>query len=92
MTASHETSPSPARQLAGEVAGPAAWRVRVIERVSEPLAGVADCRYDSPPHSRADALVLVRVLLGAIPDLTCARWQRPIAGGQRSIELMNVQR
>jgi hypothetical protein len=92
VTASRETSPSPARQLAGEVVGSAAYRVRVTERVSEPLAGVGDCRYDSPPQSRADALVLVRVLLGTTPDLTRSRWERPIAGGQRSIELVDVQR
>jgi hypothetical protein len=63
-------------------------RVRVIEHISEPLAGVAQCRYESPPHPREQALALVRVLLGVVPDPTGSRWRRPIAGGHRSIQLI----
>ena len=75
----------------GEGAGPdpgRGYRVRVIEQVSEPLADVDDCLYESPPQPLPAALGLVRVLLGATPDLTRSRWQRPIAGGQRLIELL----
>jgi hypothetical protein len=64
------------------------FRVRVVEHVSEQLAGVPGCRYDSPLQGRADALQLVHVLLGGDPDLTRSHWQRPIAGGYRSVELV----
>ena len=64
------------------------YRVRVVEHISEQLAGVPGCRYDSPPHTRDDALGLVRVLLGGDPDLTRSHWVRPIAGGQRSVDLV----
>ena len=64
------------------------YRVRVVEHISEQLAGVPGCRYDSPPQTRDDALGLVRVLLGGDPDLTRSHWERPIAGGHRSVELV----
>jgi hypothetical protein len=64
------------------------YRVRVVEHISEQLAGVPGCRYDSPLQTRNDALGLVRVLLGGDPDLTRSHWERPIAGGHRSVDLV----
>jgi hypothetical protein len=70
----------------GEIGG--GFRVRVVEHISEQLAGVPGCRYDSPPQTKTDALDLVRVLLGGDPDLTRSHWQQPIAGGYRSVALI----
>jgi hypothetical protein len=87
MTATRPAAIQPPAVEAG--ADPTAgYRVRVVEHISEQLAGVPGCRYDSPPQTRADALDLVRVLLGAEPDLTRSHWERPIAGGHRSVELV----
>lgn len=63
-------------------------RVRVVEDISEQLAGVPGCRYDSLPQTRANALALVRMLIGSDPDPACRHWERPIAGGQRSVDLL----
>jgi len=68
------------------------YRVRVIDHVSEQLAGVGDCLYESPPQPLPAARALLRVLLGAAPDLTRSRWERPIAGGHRSVELVKAAR
>lgn len=68
-----------------------AVRVRVTDERSEPLAGSAGCRYDSPPHTESDALALVRVLLGFEPGPGQSRWDRPIAGGRRLVELADVE-
>jgi len=64
------------------------YRVRVVEHISEQLPGVPGWRYDSPPQTRDDALGLVRMLLGGDPDLTRSHWVCPIAGGQRSVDLV----
>jgi hypothetical protein len=64
--------------------------VRVEDRVNANLVGHGGCAYTSPPQPRAQALALVRVLLGRAPgDLgTVHQWTAPIAGGRRKVELI----
>ncbi len=71
-----------------------AYVVEVTDRVDKRLAGHAGGSYTSPPHSREQALALVRVLLGCpgrLPD-TDGPWQLAIAGGQRKIGLLLADR
>ena len=64
------------------------YRVRVSEQRSEALAGVGDCRYESPLHEPEQALELLRVLLGREPENDRTRWSEPLAGGVRIVELL----
>jgi hypothetical protein len=63
--------------------------VHVEETISPALAGHEGIVYESPPPlPRAEALALVRLLIG--PDCQPAEqdsWRCPIAGGQRTIRL-----
>ena len=62
--------------------------VHVEETISPALAGHEGVVYESPPLPRAEALALVRLLIGR--DCQTAErdsWRCPIAGGQRTIRL-----
>ena len=64
--------------------------VHVTDAISTTLAGHDGVEYQSPPLARAEALDLVRVLIGEDPSLreaTDPRWRCPIAGGQRTVTL-----
>ena len=64
--------------------------VHVTDAISTTLAGHDGVEYQSPPLARAEALDLVRVLIGDDPALLNAaepRWRCPIAGGQRTVTL-----
>jgi hypothetical protein len=66
--------------------------VHVEETVTPALVGRDGLEYQSPPQPRAEALALVRLLLGrgAAPKEHEVRWRCPIAGGQRTITLEPV--
>jgi hypothetical protein len=64
------------------------YRVRVSEQRSQALAGVGDCRYQSPLHEPEQALELLRVLLGREPETNRTRWSEPLPGGVRIVELL----
>jgi hypothetical protein len=69
--------------------------VRVRDQVDSTLAGHDGREYTSPAHDRANALVLVALLLGrpAQPDGDRDEqnsWSCPLAGGQRTITLNPV--
>ena len=62
--------------------------VHVEETISPALAGHEGVVYESPPLPRADALALVRLLIGR--DCRTAErdsWRCPVAGGQRTVRL-----
>src|SRR5204863_4551584 len=64
--------------------------VHVTDAISATLAGHEGVEYQSPPLARAEALDLVRVLIGDDPagiEATERRWRCPIAGGQRTVTL-----
>ena len=64
--------------------------VHVTDAISTTLAGHEGVEYQSPPLARAEALDLVRVLVGDDPariNATERRWRCPIAGGQRTVTL-----
>ena len=64
--------------------------VHVTDAISTALAGHEGVEYQSPPLARAEALDLVRVLVGDEPaplNATEPRWRCPIAGGQRTVTL-----
>jgi hypothetical protein len=65
--------------------------VHVEETITPALAGREGCTYASPPLPRAEALALVRLLIGhdgQSPDQRC--WRCPIAGGQRTVTIRPV--
>ena len=83
---------TPARNGNGSGVPPAAELVvvHVTDAISTTLAGHDGVEYQSPPLGRAEALDLVRVLIGEDPSLlevTEPRWRCPIAGGQRTVTL-----
>jgi hypothetical protein len=62
--------------------------VHVTDAISATLAGHDGVEYHSPPLARAEALDLVRVLVGDDPsglEASEPRWRCPIAGGQRTV-------
>ena len=62
--------------------------VHVTDAISAALAGHDGVQYSSPPLPRAEALALVRVLVGDdAPTLGHRSWRCPIAGGQRTVTL-----
>jgi hypothetical protein len=69
--------------------------VHVIDAISTALAGHDGVEYRSPPLARAEALDLVRVLVGDDPtgaEATQPSWRCPIAGGQRTVTLAPAPR
>lgn len=66
--------------------------VRVADEVNQALTGHPGGRYESPPQDRQQALGLVQVLLGhtSAPLDGVARWSCPIAGGRRTITLVQL--
>ena len=64
------------------------YRVRVSEQRSQALAGVGDCRPESPLHEPEQALQLLRVPLGREPEKDRTRGSEPLAGGVRWVELV----
>ena len=66
------------------------YLVRVTERRSEALVGVSDADYLSPVHSSEAVTGLLGAVLGRVPDLRERRWVRAVAGGQKTIELEEV--
>ena len=67
--------------------------VHVEETISPALAGHEGVVYESPPLPRAEALALVRLLIGR--DCQTAEqdsWRCPIAGGQRTVRLQPAAR
>jgi hypothetical protein len=68
--------------------------VEVEDRCAPQLAGHSGCGYSSPPQPAAQALALVRLLLGC-PQLSLhpneSPWQRAIAGGRRTIQLHHAR-
>jgi hypothetical protein len=64
--------------------------VSVTESVVPALTGREDCTYVSPPQPREQAMTLVRLLLGCAgePANGAGRWVAPIAGGRRTVTLV----
>ena len=66
------------------------FRVRVSEARVMDLPG-GELSYLSPPHSVSDARALLRAVLDFDPPLTGPQsWRRPVAGGIRTVELIEV--
>jgi hypothetical protein len=63
--------------------------VRVRDAINPALAGRGGANYDSPPQSREQALMLVRLLVGrpGEPVTERASWGCPIAGGRRTVTI-----
>jgi hypothetical protein len=70
--------------------GPA-FAVEVQDRFSPGLTGRSNRDYASPPQSREDALTLAALLLdaGRRPEGD-GPWQRAIAGGRRTVRLVQL--
>jgi hypothetical protein len=64
------------------------YRVRFSEHRSRALAGVDDCRYQSPLHEPEQAPDLLGVLLGREPEKDRTRWSSPRAGAVRRVEIV----
>jgi hypothetical protein len=66
------------------------FTVHVHDAVNAALAGHDGCEYTSPPQSHAQAVALVRLLLGRpVPPAGGAQsWTVSIAGGRRTISLV----
>ncbi len=60
-------------------------------RCHESLTGHSGCSYASPPQPAAQALALVRVLLGCTQEplqVADAPWRRAAAGGMLVVQLL----
>ena len=68
--------------------------VRVEDEINQALTGHDGCRYESPPQPREQALTLARVLLGYTGEELngAARWSCPIAGGRRTVTVVQAGR
>jgi hypothetical protein len=62
------------------------FRVLVTDTIDETLAAGRPLRYASPPQPEAQARSLIGILIGH-PAVDTGPWRRPVAGGQRLIEL-----
>ena len=63
--------------------------VRVEEVIEPKLTARTGAVYESPPHTREQALILARLLLGCTADVGDdeQRWTAPIAGGRRVVSI-----
>jgi hypothetical protein len=60
--------------------------VRVEDAIEPTLTEQQGGRYQSPPQTHDQAMALVRLVLGRVPDGDGARqWTAPIAGGRRVV-------
>jgi len=76
--------------MSGAPAEPAVV-VHVEETITPALAGREGCTYASPPLPRAEALALVRLLIGHDgPSPEERGWRCPIAGGRRTVTIRPV--
>jgi hypothetical protein len=65
------------------------FRVRVSETRALEVGG--DLSYLSPPHDAIHAQALLRAVLNFDPPMGRERsWRRPVAGGIRTVELLEV--
>jgi hypothetical protein len=66
------------------------FEVHIRDAVNAALTGHDGCEYTSPPQSHAQAVALVRLLLGRpVPRADGPqRWTVSIAGGRRTISLV----
>ncbi len=64
--------------------------VQVQDTITSVLAGHDGCTYQSPPQPRAEAMSLIRILLGRSEEPPADErgpWTCPIAGGRRTVTL-----
>jgi hypothetical protein len=62
--------------------------VRVEDTIEPALTEQAGARYQSPPQTQEQAMTLVRLVLGHVPDADGSpRWTAAIAGGRRVVTL-----
>ena len=62
--------------------------VRVEDTIEPALTEQAGGRYQSPPQTHEQAMALVRLVLGRVPDADGSlRWTAAIAGGRRVVTL-----
>jgi hypothetical protein len=62
--------------------------VRVEDTIELALTEQTGARYQSPPQSQEQAMALVRLVLGRVPDADGSlRWTAAIAGGRRVVTL-----
>ncbi|QEC46209.1 hypothetical protein FSW04_00565 [Baekduia soli] len=67
------------------------FAVAVEDRFSPGLTGRTDRDYLSPPQPRDDALTLAALLLDSGADLDGdGPWQRALAGGRRTVRLVET--
>ncbi len=69
------------------------YHVVVDDRVSGPLTGRPTRSYRSPPQPLEDARCLAAILLDRGDELDGdGPWRRPLAGGQRHVEIVIAPR
>jgi hypothetical protein len=62
--------------------------VRVEDTIEPTLTEQAGGRYQSPAQTHGQAMALVRLVLGRVPEADGAKqWTAPIAGGRRVVTL-----
>jgi hypothetical protein len=62
--------------------------VRVEDTIEPALTEQTGARYQSPPQTQEQAMALVRLVLGRVPDADGSlRWTAVIAGGRRVVTL-----
>ena len=67
--------------------------VRVEDTIEPMLTEQTGGHYESPPQRHEQAMALVRLMLGRVPDADGARhWTAPIAGGRRVVTLIEETR
>ena len=67
--------------------------VRVEDTIEPTLTEQTGGRYQSPPQTQEQAMALVRLVLGRVPDADGSlRWTAAIAGGRRVVTLTEEMR
>jgi len=67
--------------------------VRVEDTIEPALTEQTGGRYQSPPQPHEQAMALVRLVLGRVPDADGSlRWTAAIAGGRRVVTLTEDSR